>query len=995
MFMDGDQRQSRFWAWGLLAGGLAVIFAGGARAGLPEGAIDGGGEATPSERDVQSKDDDPSIESGTSGSMSLRQVDELRRHGEYEDALAGYRSLLERNNANTAFPESDRNLAKLGAVRSLMRLGRYEEAGRLLAEVSGQRLEAGLAKASLDRLLGDYESALAQLVELVERFPQEAAPRLRLAELYEYLGKRQEAIETYAWFEPLVVENPELRRDAAWITHVAQGFYRYTILTQSDVAQRTRHVLQDMLQVAYALVDRNHWPARVAAADLLREKYSNDEVDGSVSDYQAALEINENLSEALVGLGKVFLSRWDFESVDKVVDAALSVNPRDPAAIRLKAAKLIIERRYPEAMDTAKAALEINPRDLHALGILAGAAACRYDSATVEETRIRFERIAPRSAIFDQILGDALGGIRQYAASERAYLRAIERDPTDANVRAELGLMYMQWGDEAKARDALQAAWSLDQYNERSKNTLDLLDSLDGFDLHETPHFLIKFDGKQDPGLGEVFGSYLESIYEDLVEDYAFELQDKTIIEIFPTQPAFAVRITGKPWIHTIGACTGRVIAMASPRESGELSGPYNFASVLKHEFTHTVTLAATNNRIPHWFTEGLAVYQEDSQRSFRWMQILAEAIRRDELFTLESIDWGFIRPKKQTDRQMAYAQSEWMCEYIVERFGYDRINEMLELYRSGKTQREVLDAVLNITPETFSNDFATWAREEAGDWCFDLTPPEDVDTLRKLGGEEPDDLAIRGRLSRALFDAGDYEEALKVAEQTLAEDESNQYALRTIVSTLGLYLQRANPVQRAGIQERIEPWLVKLKEVEPGSAPASRYLADMYLGRKEFDAAEKPLRDLQKACPDDPASWRGLAAVYVHREQWDKAYPQLLELARRDENDADVRHQLGLIAWRRGQLPDARYWLRQALYVHPFSEEIQEDWSDLAMQRGDLEEALRGYRLLATLKPEKSVYPEKAAFAAHKAGRSALARQLAEQAVRLDPSSAASSILD
>jgi len=76
-------------------------------------------------------------------------------------------------------------------------------------------------------------------------------------------------------------------------------------------------------------------------------------------------------------------------------------------------------------------------------------------------------------------------------------------DRTDANARTELGMMYMQWGNESKARDALDAAWSLDPYNERTKFTLELLDKLHKFAKYETDHFIIKFDAEKDPGLGE------------------------------------------------------------------------------------------------------------------------------------------------------------------------------------------------------------------------------------------------------------------------------------------------------------------------------------------------------------------------------------------------------------------------------------------------------------------------------------------------------------
>ena len=376
------------------------------------------------------------------------------------------------------------------------------------------------------------------------------------------------------------------------------------------------------------------------------------------------------------------------------------------------------------------------------------AAACRYDDAEVARARARVAKINPRSAVYHRILGDALAGIRQYAAAEAEYQKAIEYEPTDANAHTELGLTYMQWGLEDKAHKVLDRAWELDPFNDRTLNTVKLLESLESFARLETPHFTIRSDPQRDPGLAEYMAEYLESIYATITGDYETTLSDKTIIEVFPTQSDFGVRITGKPWIHTVGACTGRVIAMSSPRGSTQLFGPYDYARVLRHEFTHTVTLAATQNRIPHWFTEALAVSQEESPRSYEWCALLARAIRRNELFTLESIDWGFIRPRRPHDRTVAYAQSEWMYEYIVERFGYDTINAMLRRYRLGQTSEQVFKEQMAVTPTEFDRDFAQWARQRATPWGFDMEPPEDASALRTLAEKEPDDSVVQGRLS-------------------------------------------------------------------------------------------------------------------------------------------------------------------------------------------------------------------------------------------------------
>src|SRR5207244_2543569 len=160
----------------------------------------------------------------------------------------------------------------------------------------------------------------------------------------------------------------------------------------------------------------------------------------------------------------------------------------------------------------------------------------------------------------------------------------------------------------------------------------------------------------------------LEKVYSDVTGNFGVQPEKKTSIEIFPDHMGFSVRITGRPFIATVGACTGPVIAIQAPRGLAPF-GRFNWANVLRHEFTHTVTLAATENRIPHWMTEGMSVHEEPVPQSWRTKQLLSQALWDDRLFTLESIDWGFMRPKRSDDRELAYAQGEWMVGYIAKHY--------------------------------------------------------------------------------------------------------------------------------------------------------------------------------------------------------------------------------------------------------------------------------------------------------------------------------------
>ncbi len=926
-------------------------------------------------------------EQGQAVMPTLIEARDLFMAGSYDEAIEAYGRLADDPRAGAT--------ARVGVARCFMQIGRYDDALSALTALDA-RASADWHYALTDvlEIKGRYQDVLTHAREAVKLDKNHAGARLRLARTLELLGRRDEALSEYRWFDRQLVGRADLPNDAAWITDTAVGFLRYSVLTRTKIASRTEHVLHKMLQMAYGRLDRTYWPARLAAADLLRRSYNNAEEDGSLSDYQGALRINPRLPAAHVGIGEVALVGWNFEEVEKKAEAALAINPIYPPAFHLLAKKLVTERRYAEAIAMAEQALAVNANDVVALSIAAAASACSYDKAGVQSMADRVAAISPRSALFHRTMGDALSGIRQYADSERAFVKAIALDGTEANARAELGMMYMQWGLEQKARAALEAAWELDPFNERCKFTLELLDTLDGFARHETDHFIIKYDPEKNPGIALFLADYLEQTHESVTEDYNRPLKDKTIIELFPTLRAFGVRITGKPWIHTVGACTGRVIALASPRDGAEGSR-YNIANVLRHEFTHTVTLAATQNRIPHWFTEGLAVYQEDGPRSLSWRILLSDAVRRDRLFTLESINWGFIRPKRPNDRQLAYAQSEWMCEYLVERFGYDSINPMLDLYRRGRTQDEVFVDRLGIEPTAFDRDFGKWARAVATEWGFDLTPPENVDGLRLLVEQNPKDAALIGRLARAYLDTGELEPALEAARRALTLNENEPAAL----PVLGRVLMRlSGKERRAQAKRRFDdeafPAMQRLLNVDPDGWLAPRYLGDIALRRDQYPLAKTMYTRLQRIRPLDPASWSGLSGMYLHEGELDAALIQLTELARLEDDDADVAAGIASIHNRRGRLREARYWYRKALFADPFSVKLHGAMGDTCMQAGDTRAALAEYRLLAELEPGEARHFERAAFAAHKLGDKDMARKLAARAVDLDARSDARSLL-
>jgi len=345
----------------------------------------------------------------------------------------------------------------------------------------------------------------------------------------------------------------------------------------------------------------------------------------------------------------------------------------------------------------------------------------------------------------------------------------------------------------------------------------------------------------------------------------------------------------------------------------------------------------------------------------------------------------------------MAYAQSEWMVEYIVERFSYDMIQTMVNRFRSGKTQSEVFTGELGVEPEKFDRAFHDWARAEVAKWnChFALSPLEDIQDLRTQATKEDAGASVWGRLARAEFDELDYEGSMAAARRALALDENEPNGLGVLASVLTLLSQKEkSEAGKREYEDEALSLLEKLIPIDPENWAASKHFAEIALRRKEWDRAAEALKRLQHHCPMDPASWGGLAGIYLERNEEDLALPQLLELARIEQNDPTIPQKVASIVRRRGEFREAQYWFRQALSIDPSSVDLHQALGDVCMQTGDSEAALREYKTLTELQPTNAKHFEAAALAAHKLGATQQAEALARQALKLDPQSQVRSLV-
>ena len=282
----------------------------------------------------------------------------------------------------------------------------------------------------------------------------------------------------------------------------------------------------------------------------------------------------------------------------------------------------------------------------------------------------------PHAGEFYADLAEMLQVRNKHVAAERYFRQSIALLPRQPEPHAGLGLLLMRMGREADARTLLKEAFDADPFHVRVKNSLDVLDVLDAMQTRSTPHFLIKYD-KADARLIPYLARRLEIVYGEIRQQFGYEPPGPTLVEIFNESQGqsghawFSARMIGLPFLETVAASTGRIVAMVSPGET-QTHGNFGWARTLKHEMTHVFNLQQTDYNIPHWFTEGLAVYNEKIPRPYRWTVLLRRRAAAGTLMNLETVNAGFARAMDGDECQLAYCQSELYVEYMLALKGSD-----------------------------------------------------------------------------------------------------------------------------------------------------------------------------------------------------------------------------------------------------------------------------------------------------------------------------------
>jgi len=809
--------------------------------------------------------------------------------------------------AQAVFAATD---AEIEALESLHMAGDYGDA----LEQGRAALSTSPNNARLLRLLGvlaletgDLDSAAAYFRQVIDLSADaELMARLQLAEVQLQRGQRQQAENQ--WLEIREAYRSQSSLSTLDLQAVA-GATRQLGKSDPQLFKEAVRIYDEVLRR-----DPSNLEAGIALGDLLLEKYNNQE---ALQVFREVLDRDDQHPRALLGLARSQHFDYSSEAVTSTL-RALSINPNlVPARVLL--ARLFIElEQYADARHEIDLALEINPRSLEALATLAVIDHLQRDQPGFERLETRILALNPEYAELYTLLAEMAAQNRLYREAADFAARAVQLDPESWQGYGLLGMNQLRLGRMQAGRENLERSFTGDPYNVWIKNTLQLADRFADYVEIDRGQFRVVLHGDEDELLYEYVHDLAQQAYRYFAQRYQHHPQSPIRLELYPDHADFSVRSVGLAGVGLLGVCFGQVVAMDSP--AARERGSFNWGSTLWHELAHVFHLSMTDNRVPRWFSEGLAVHEERLARR-GWGGNFDPGFRlaflEGRLLPLSQLNNGFVRPSYPEQIIHSYFQASLVFEFIEARWGFDTIREVLAAFRNSTEPQTVLLDSLGMDSETLDQSFETFLREKYAIALQALST--DIENRSTENSAQPSaETALPDRyfdqlkLGTLLLEQGN----LELAEMTLmraqelfpeyAGGDSSYWLLAT------LYLQQQ---KNAAAEQQLE----KMIAINAEHYEAHLQLAHLRRERGDHAAAAAALEAAIYIYPYDLDLHRDLAEQQARLGRWSEtARARRAVLALDPVDRAEAHYQLALAYERAGNRSSAREQILYALEIAP-----------------------------------------------------------------------------
>ncbi len=803
--------------------------------------------------------------------------------------------------------------ARLLEVRLKLWTGRYAEAARVAKQAAklGSAAKARIAPWWAEALVRQGKLARAiRVLQDVKDEPEAHRARLLLGELLIRSGKRIEAEG------PLMVlvhayNNDEIKdTDPEGLAMVGRAAHMLRAYRDANEAYNNAERVG-----AKKRVDALLW-----RSELFLEKYDPGHAAQVVGE---AAKLAPKDPRVQVAMARVKLEQaMDFGAAEELVGEALKTDPKLAEAYFVRAGLALRVMDLEAAKTATDAGLKVDPSNLELRSMEAATRFLAEDKAGFEAAKKRVFKLNPKYSQFYLIVGEFAEWEHRYDEIVAMMRQAVQVDPMDAKAHAALGLNLIRNGEDQTGLEQLRKSWRRDKYNVRVFNTLNLYEDTIAKDYTtvEGTVFRIRYHKAEKRILERYVPQMLDQAWASMVKRYGFTPKVPVGIELYADSQHFSIRTSGLPNVGIQGVCFGKTLAALSPS-----AGSFNWGMILWHELGHVFHIQQSHNRVPRWFTEGLAEYETIIQRP-EWRReehlALYHGLRDHKIPKVASFNRAFTHVDSPQDITMAYFAASQILVFLADEFGFDKVVAHLPAWGKGLPTPEVVQQVLGISAEELDARFHKWLEPRLSryrkQFVPDLRPPKSLDEARKSLAAEPKSAKKHVKLALAMLREGKVQEAQSTLKLALRIDPKEPDAL---------FLQVRLAMQDKDFDEAGTLVQQLIKDGNDGYA-VSMKAADLAEIKKDKERMGQYLRAAHR---HDPTQAEPLQALYDMAKKDKDENGQLgalRQLAKLEQHDRRVFGRLLGLLVKRGYWKEAAAVGSSAIYVDVANPTIHRDYA-------------------------------------------------------------------
>jgi Flp pilus assembly protein TadD len=281
---------------------------------------------------------------------------------------------------------------------------------------------------------------------------------------------------------------------------------------------------------------------------------------------------------------------------------------------------------------------------------------------------------------------------------------------------------------------------------------------------------------------------------------------------------------------------------------------------------------------------------------------------------------------------------------------------------------------------------------------------------VEKALAERPYDIEMREMLGEILWESAELDRALAELEKVVAVAPRNLQARRTLAliyaakgatNDLAAELERITQLapedvevkldlgsayQRMGDNSRAIGAYEEILKRDPRNVNALKFVGDCYRRAKETDKAIAAYQKVMKIQPSDPRPYFLLGAVYEEAGNDNKAEQVFQDAQQFKRYIGEAWSNLGAIAFRRGDLSKATWYLSRAVVRAPTRPKGHYNYALLLSAKKERDKALDELRIAGDLDPQDADIRYLAGVILLRQGRLDEARAMFEEALKRQP---------